>query len=180
MILLLGTEKNNMWLKELILVALLAITLVEANPDEAGSARRNNRHRELLKPETNAIDHGPNNLHHKSDHLLGHRGEQHWGLKKNKKRNMMRKYKKKANHSSGSHHDSLDDIRLQDLSYVPPKSHAASPTASTLKKTHHNNKKELKAIHNKNYLRKLKQWKAKMMSKRKNGSQKGNHLVQHP
>jgi len=164
-----------MLVKELILVALLAITLVEANPDEAGSARRNNRHRELLKPETNAIDHGPNN-HHKSDHLLGHRGE-HWGLKKNKKK--MRKYKKKANHSFGSHHDSLDDIRLQDLSYVPPKS-VASPTASTLKKTHHNNKKELKAIHNKNYLRKLKQWKAKMMSKRKNGSQKGNHLVQHP
>jgi len=162
-----------MLVKELILVALLAITLVEANPDEAGSARRNNRHRELLKPETNAIDHGPNNLHHKSDHLLGHRGEQHWGLKKNKKRNMMRKYKKKANHSSGSHHDSLDDIRLQDLSYVPPKSKTTAP-ASTLKKTHKNNKKELKAIHKKNYLKKLKAWKAKMMSK-KNKKNKNLH-----
>jgi len=178
MILLLGTEKNNMWLKELILVALLAITLVEANPDEAGSARRNNRHRELLKPETNAIDHGPNNLHHKSDHLLGHRGEQHWGLKKNKKRNMMRKYKKKANHSSGSHHDSLDDIRLQDLSYVPPKSKS---TALTLPKKH-GNKKEQKTSHNKNYLKKLKLWKAKMMSKRNklNADKKNNHLVHHP
>jgi len=175
-----------MLVKELILVAFLAITLsVEANPDESAgnahgvsnSARRNNRHRELLKPETNAIDHGPNN-HHKSDHLLGHRGEQHWGLKKNKKRNMMRKYKKKANHSSGSHHDSLDDIRLQDLSYVPPKSKTTAPT--TLKKTHKNNKKELKAIHNKNYLKKLKMWKAKMMSKKNNKNKKNSNNHLHP
>jgi len=141
----------------------MAITLVKANPDETSSTvlgRRNNRHRELLKPETNAIDHGPNS-HHKSAHLLGHRGE-HWGLKKNKKK--MRKYKKKATHSFGSHHDALDDIRLQDLSYVP---HAAVGKSESHKKTSHH-KKGQKAIHSKNYLKKLKMWKAKMMSKRQN------------
>lgn len=150
--------------KLLVVALVLAITLVKANPDES-HGRRNNRHRELLKPETNAIDHGPN---HKSAHLFGHRGE-HWGgLKKNKKK--MKKNKKKATHSFGSHHDSLDDIRLQDLTYNPAK-HS--------KKTQHN-KKNQKAIHNKNYLRKLKLWKAKMMSKRKNIKLSSNKKSQHP
>merc|ERR1719450_194513 len=105
---------------KLVIIWVIMTSVVQANQVHN---QEDNRHSELLKPETNAIDHGPNN--YKSAHrLLGHKGE-HWNIKhgKDKKKNKkLNKNKKKANHSlNGSHHDSLDDIRLQDLSYISPK-----------------------------------------------------------
>jgi len=97
----------KMELKTIFVLVFLA-ALASGNEGE-----KPNRHSELLKPETNSIDHGPTK--HKSGHLLGHKGE-HWSLLKKKRKNN----KKKTNHSlDGSHHDNLDDIRLQDLSYNP-------------------------------------------------------------
>lgn len=132
----------------ILLFAVLAIAFLEAQANEG-----HNRHSELLKPETNAIDHGPST--HKSGHLLGHRGE-HWTAKKK-----MRKNKKKAHHSmEGVHHDSLDDIRLQDLSYNHQEDAQNNKKKATKKKLD-------RKVHNKSgYMKKLKLWKAKMMAKK--------------
>jgi len=146
-------------LKLAIFLVILS-AMVQANPRK----KEHNRHSELLKPETNAIDHGPNN--YKSAHrLLGQKGE-HWNINhgKNKKKNKkLNKNKKKTTHSlNGSHHDSLDDIRLQDLSYISPKDQ------HRMKKIKKNHKKEAeKSHHSEKYMKKLKLWKAKMMSKNK-------------
>lgn len=114
----------------------------------SNEVERTNRHSELLKPLSNGIDHGPS--HSKSVHLLGHRGE-HWGHHANKKNKKMKK--KKTNHSSGAHHDSLDDIRLQNLDYSP-------------KKKDQGKNKATKTNHSQAYKAKLQRWKAKMMSKK--------------
>merc|ERR1719220_2061501 len=146
---------------KLAIILVIVTAVVQANP--MPRKKEHNRHSELLKPETNAIDHGPNN--YKSAHrLLGHKGE-HWNIKhgKDKKKNKkLNKNKKKTTHSlNGSHHDSLDDIRLQDLSYISPKDQYR------MKKIKKNHKKEAEKSHSEKYLKKLKLWKAKMMSKNK-------------
>jgi len=145
---------------KLVIFLVIVTTVVQANQNQN---EEYNRHSELLKPETNAIDHGPSNYHKSAHRLLGHKGE-HWntnrGHNKNKKLN---KNKKKATHSlNGSHHDSLDDIRLQDLSYISPKDQRGMK--KKIKKDHH--KKKVQSHHNKEYMKKLKMWKAKMMSKK--------------
>merc|ERR1719148_549275 len=89
----------------------------------------------------------------KAHRLLGHRGE-HGNISHGKN-------KKKATHSlNGAHHDSLDDMRLQDLSYSP-KDHRGM---KKIKKDHH---KKAESHHSEKYMKKLKMWKAKMMSKNK-------------
>jgi len=71
------------------------------------------------------------------------------------------KNKKKATHSlNGAHHDSLDDMRLQDLSYSPKDQSGMKK----IKKDHH---KKAESHHSEKYMKKLKMWKAKMMSKNK-------------
>jgi len=129
-------------------IVLLVVLASMASGEEGQGGY--NRHSELLKPEKNTIDHGPKT--HKSGHLLGYKGE-HWAMLKKKKKN---NYKKKATHSlDGSHHDNLDDIRLQDLSFNSKHSSA-----------HEAFIKERKAKKEK-YLKKLEHYKAKMMGKKK-------------
>jgi len=129
---------SMMELKTIFVLVFLA-SLASGNEGE-----KPNRHSELLKPETNSIDHGPSK--HKSGHLLGYKGE-NWSLLKKKRKNN----KKKSSHSlDGSHHDNLDDIRLQDLSYIPSKK-----------------VKEPKNEHKARYFKKLQHYKAKMMGKKK-------------
>jgi len=154
------TKTSSNMLK-LVLLLVIVTTVVQANQIN----KEYNRHSELLKPESNAIDHGPSN--YKSAHrLLGHRGEHgnisHGKNKKKLKRKLIKnKNKKKATHSlNGAHHDSLDDMRLQDLSYSPMDQRGMKK----IKKDHH---KKAESHHSEKYMKKLKMWKAKMMSKNK-------------
>lgn len=143
-----------------MIVLVIMTSVVQANQVHN---QEYNRHSELLKPETNAIDHGPSN--YKSAHrLLGHQGEHritsHGKTKKKLKK--LNKHKKKATHSlNGSHHDSLDDMRLQDLSYNSSKGQHG---IKKIKKDHH---RKAESHHSEKYMKKLKMWKAKMMSKKK-------------
>merc|ERR1712203_1058316 len=152
------TKTSSNMLK-IVLLLVIVTTVVQANQIN----KEYNRHSELLKPESNAIDHGP--INYKSAHrLLGHRGEHgnisHGKNKKKLKRKLI-KNKKKATHSlNGAHHDSLDDIRLQDLSYSPKDQSGMKK----IKKDHH---KKAESHHSEKYMKKLKMWKAKMMSKNK-------------
>jgi hypothetical protein len=160
--------------KVLICLAILAsIFLTQCQgSEEARRHRMNNRHSELLKPESNAIDHGP--IHpggHKSEsHLLGHRGEQQWGVKKQRKM----KNKIKSHHSLGGH-DGLDDLRLQDLTHRD-----ALEKPRTTKKTNDdlkvNNSHEAlkKTSHKKRFMKKLKLWKAKMLQAKKSKNHSGS------
>jgi len=146
---------------------ILVLLVVVASLASGKKVERYNKHSELLKPETNSIDHGPNT--HKAGHLLGYKGE-HWAmLKKNKKNS----HKKKATHSlDGSNKDNSDDIRLQDLSYVSNNQHSDS---------HYAYIKERKAKKEK-YLKKLEHYKAKMMGKkksRKDHKEKAHHKKTH-
>jgi len=156
---------------KIVLLVAFAITIAQGLNEDA---KRYNRHSELLKPETNAIDHGP--ASHKSAHLLGHRGE-HWQTSHGSKNKKMRKNKKKTKHSkNGAHHDSLDDIRLQDLAYETPKK--SQQHKKTIKKDH----KDMG--HTEAYRAKLQRWKAKLKAKKaakkvKKVSHRYNKKAQH-
>merc|ERR1739838_115820 len=154
------TNTSSNMLK-IVLLLVIVTTVVQANQIN----KEYNRHSELLKPESNAIDHGPSN--YKSAHrLLGHRGE-HGNIsygknkKKLKRKLIKNKNKKKATHSlNGAHHDSLDDMRLQDLSYSPKD----QSSTNQIKKDH---KPQADSNPSETSTKTLKMWKAKMMSKNK-------------
>merc|ERR1711997_901686 len=97
--------KTSSNMLKIVLLLVIVTTVVQANQIN----KEYNRHSELLKPETNAIDHGPSN--YKSAHLLGagrHGDDNDWKNNRSKKKAM--------GLAAAHHHDSLDDIRLQDLS----------------------------------------------------------------
>merc|ERR1719450_1100252 len=122
---------------KLVIIWVIMTSVVQANQVHN---QEDNRHSELLKPETNAIDHGPSN--YKSAHrLLGHQGEH--------RITSHGKTKKKATHSlNGSHHDSLDDMRLQDLSYNSSKGQHG---IKKIKKDHH---RKAESHHSEKYMKK--------------------------
>lgn len=161
----------------LVAIAILA-TLCLATQSEA---RRNNRRLDLLKPETNTIDHGPIHRQLKpGPHLLGHPGE-HWSAKRKRKlaRELrMKEKKKKMAEKNRRQRGNNDDIRLQDLTYDPQPTtmiKEAGDVKATKAPIKASKVDPRKASHSKKYMKKLKQYKAKLLAKKRRNNKKKGH-----